>query len=136
MRIRVRSSTCARPIIEKISACCLSCLKHFSCYPFGMVRSRRYQQRKPSPTSHRARRIRPFSDRLKMCLGWRKCVSVDQPGHISSKRPSKNTTIETCLCAMLSFRKLRKTFFKSFFKIFKHFRAKKIARYFFKRENV
>ena len=69
----------------------------------------------------------PNRDILEMCLGWY------QPRHISSKRPSKNTTIETCLCAMLSFRKLRKTFFKSFLKMFKHFRAKKIARYFFKR---
>ena len=69
----------------------------------------------------------PNRDILEMCLGWY------QPRHISSKRPSKNTTIETCLCAMLSFRKLRKTFFKSFFNIFKHFRAKTIARYFFKR---
>ena len=51
----------------------------------------------------------PNRDILEMCLGWY------QPRHISSKRPSKNTTIETCLCAMLSFRKLRKTFFKTFF---------------------
>ena len=60
----------------------------------------------------------PNRDILEMCLG---CY---QPRHISSKRPSKNTTIETCLCAMLSFRKLRKTFFK-------HFRAKKNCRVFF-----
>ena len=62
----------------------------------------------------------PNRDILEMCLGWY------QPRHISSKRPSKNTTIETCLCAMLSFRKLRKTFFKTFLKNFKHFRAKKL----------
>ena len=70
MRIRVRSSTFARPINEKISACCLGCFKHFALNVFELSDLGGINDDNPSrpPIESVVRPCWKYASEI--CLGW------------------------------------------------------------------